>query len=663
MSNEQGEQGEENEVRIIALIMIRNESRIIKRCISSCLGICDAVLVEDTGSTDDTVPVLKGFLGNLTVPTRLVESKWMNFNKSRTASFVSCQKFCKDLAWNSEKTYALALDADMVLKIGFADDLKKQMKLSGYTLVQKAGSLHYINMRLMRLSDPWTCVGATHEYWELPSGQQQAGIDEKILHIDDRNDGGCKSDKYERDLRLLIEELVHQPENPRTCFYLAQTYKCLGRWKDAIRMYKKRIRIGGWFEEVWFSHYMIAWLYLQLGQIEKMELWVQRALQYNAYRSEALLLLIRALREKVNAPWKAWHYLQEAKKIKKPDIALFLETDVYDWGVDLETVLLTKQISTEKMPGMIATVQYLMRQRPPHSDIAFTHIEEYVEPVKYLGVGKIKAETIQEYCASSISGFIRKGVPELMIRYVNYECSKKSVYTARSSDGIVRTRNMFRGAFLRNDPPVSQLQPFPTRIEGLEDMRIYPLANGGIGFLATSLHFSKKYRIVHGEIVDGSVQNSRVISPPTETECEKNWLMCPDGERIIYSWSPFKWGRIRDSRLVIEGEFQTPGFFERLRGSVNPVEVGDTEYWCLVHLVFYGEPRHYYHCIVKLDRGTLRPRGISMPFYFREVGVEYCLFMDVRLKENKVHFITSFWDKDPAEIVADINSFVFLGDS
>ena len=27
--------------------------------------------------------------------------------------------------------------------------------------------------------------------------------------------------------------------------------------KDAIKLYKKRIQIGGWDEEVWYSYYMI----------------------------------------------------------------------------------------------------------------------------------------------------------------------------------------------------------------------------------------------------------------------------------------------------------------------------------------------------------------------------------------------------------------------
>lgn len=33
----------------------------------------------------------------------------------------------------------------------------------GYCLMQKSGSLEYGNVRFMRLSHPWKCVGVTHE--------------------------------------------------------------------------------------------------------------------------------------------------------------------------------------------------------------------------------------------------------------------------------------------------------------------------------------------------------------------------------------------------------------------------------------------------------------------------------------------------------------------
>ena len=50
--------------RVIVLSMIKNESRIIKRCIQSTLSIADAICICDTGSTDNTVELLTEYLKN-----------------------------------------------------------------------------------------------------------------------------------------------------------------------------------------------------------------------------------------------------------------------------------------------------------------------------------------------------------------------------------------------------------------------------------------------------------------------------------------------------------------------------------------------------------------------------------------------------------------------
>src|SRR5205085_9694381 len=115
----------------------------------------------------------------------------------------------------------------------------------------------YYNIRLIRASLPWECVGVTHEYW---SCKQQPVIEMQLstISIDDREDGGCKADKFERDIKLLTDGLKEDPENERYMFYLAQSYKCSNQFNAAIDWYKKRIAKGGWMEEVWYSKLMIG---------------------------------------------------------------------------------------------------------------------------------------------------------------------------------------------------------------------------------------------------------------------------------------------------------------------------------------------------------------------------------------------------------------------
>ena len=57
----------------------------------------------------------------------------------------------------------------------------------------------------------------------------------------DIGDGGAKTDKFERDVRLLLKGLEDEPNNDRYTFYLANSYHDSGRFGEAINAYKKRI--------------------------------------------------------------------------------------------------------------------------------------------------------------------------------------------------------------------------------------------------------------------------------------------------------------------------------------------------------------------------------------------------------------------------------------
>ena len=55
------------------------------------------------------------------------------------------------------------------------------------------------------------------------------------LLIEHHADGGSRAHKFERDRVLLEEALADDPDDPRTLFYLAQTYADLGDFERARR--------------------------------------------------------------------------------------------------------------------------------------------------------------------------------------------------------------------------------------------------------------------------------------------------------------------------------------------------------------------------------------------------------------------------------------------
>jgi len=58
-------------VKVIFICMIKNEERIIERCLQNALSICDAICVTDTRSTDNTINKVNEIFNTLEIPTKL----------------------------------------------------------------------------------------------------------------------------------------------------------------------------------------------------------------------------------------------------------------------------------------------------------------------------------------------------------------------------------------------------------------------------------------------------------------------------------------------------------------------------------------------------------------------------------------------------------------
>jgi hypothetical protein len=180
-------------------------------------------------------------------------------------------------------------------------------------------------------------------------------------------------------------------------------------------------------------------------------------------------------------------------------------------------------------------------------------------------------------------------------------------------------------------------------------------------YLGTSIEYSHdgKIRQVKGvyNLDKAMLENPVSMKPPVDSDCEKNWIPIPETDTLLYSWNPLRLGHVEGDELKFDKEIQTPWFFQHLRGSAVPILV-QNERWCLVHYVKYSTPRKYFHCIVVLDRGTYVPKRISLPFVFREQGIEYCLSMTLQKKE--IEFIFSSWDDNPMITRAELDAFEWI---
>jgi len=631
------------------ILMMKNEEKILKRCLEAVESIVDGYCILDTGSTDSTKEIALDFL-----KTRvgcLTEDPFKDFGYSRTKSFNNAQKYLKENTdWDLAQTYGILLDADMVFVPG---TLKQQILTAiGYSVIQKNGGMEYYNARLVRMDHPWTCRSVTHEYWD---GHTEK-LSKEVCFIDDKNDGGCKSDKFERDKRLLEKGLVDEPENVRYMFYLAQTYKCLGDFKKSIDMYEKRINAGGWNEELYYSMYMIGECYLNLKDTLNFERYMQMAYHYRPSRGETIYKLAEHYRN-VSDHYKSYHYIQLGRKIPFPkDDVLFIEPNVYSHLFDFEASIVEYYIHPER--GLGSSMSAMMNASDKQHNIV-ANLKHYVKPlsgnITNLNFSKPFGD-VYNPSAVSVCNY-----PFANVRFVNYKILPDGSY--HMPNGIVDTKNAYFNletmecvsAF--GDPDVK----FDSHIKGLEDLRLYS-ENNKLYFTATSVnqYIQGKICIAHGEYdyMNKSYKDCVGVESPNGSDCEKNWVHVPGTSDFIYGWHPLKIGNIEGNKFNITKSISVPPFFSMLRGSAPPVEVNG-KWLVLTHFVEHCQPRNYYHCFVELDKQMYFPTKVSFPFVFRKAGIEFCI-SGRALSGDQVEFYASSWDRDPFKICFNLSSLAWF---
>ena len=97
----------------------------------------------------------------------------------------------------------------MVCKISekFIENKEDLKKFDYYYCLQGNRNFRYRNIRLIKNESKINYVGSTHEYLNVPLSYKSKNIDMEQFLIEDKGDGNNKSDKYERDIRILSQDI------------------------------------------------------------------------------------------------------------------------------------------------------------------------------------------------------------------------------------------------------------------------------------------------------------------------------------------------------------------------------------------------------------------------------------------------------------------------
>jgi glycosyltransferase involved in cell wall biosynthesis len=250
---------------------MKNESHIAERMLNSILPIVDGVVVVDTGSTDNSIQIVKDWGIKNNIETYVFEMPFDNFCNTRNHSFEKAREMF--LSKNDGHTYYnfwLDFDEQMIVDKTFN---KQKLDRDLYMLNTNIGQMRYTRNELCRLDKAFSWYGVVHEFIISKEKNITSGIVEG-LSVNVQMDGGSwKGDiaaKYKGHAHTLEKYIDQDRKDPRWIFYTAQSYhdsSCVkdnreeneDRLRRSIRYYKERVsRPDGYPEEIFYSQYRIG---------------------------------------------------------------------------------------------------------------------------------------------------------------------------------------------------------------------------------------------------------------------------------------------------------------------------------------------------------------------------------------------------------------------
>lgn len=320
-------------MKSIGLCMIvKDESHVIERCLNSVKNLIDFVIILDTGSSDGTQEVIKGWLDKNGIEGEVINSKWVNFAHNRTQALDEICKYPVD--------YVLMIDADEVLKFEDNFDLvqfKSSLIFDYYLIQTKNGGINYHRPQLTKNNLGFRYEGVVHEFLVLDGSKSFEyvwGFYNIPIQDSNRNRSGRK---FLDDILLLENALsgdISDYMRSRYTFYLAQSYRDSGNWEMAIKNYESRSKMGFWREEEFISLYNIAKIKRNLNpSVDESIGFYLDAFEHSPHRLEPIHWVIHLLRlsGKNNRGYIYGKFAIDNLKI--PDGSLFVESWIYDYGI------------------------------------------------------------------------------------------------------------------------------------------------------------------------------------------------------------------------------------------------------------------------------------------------------------------------------------------
>jgi len=655
-----------NQKHTCLTLTIKNDEATILNCLNSVKDHVDCISICDFGSSDQTKALIDYFLHENNIPALFHKHESRSFAENNLIAAEAAQKTLKTYGFLPSKSFLLFLNPDQILS-EYSTIPIETLTEDAYLVLEQSSALSYYsyNPNLLRASLPLDKIANLREgkfsqlakpIAKLKTIKIEDLSTEKISQPDDKKPAQ-KIEQLKRNIELFTKAVKDSPENERYLLYLAQSFKSLKRYDDAISCYHSRINKGGNQEEIWFSKYMTGECHEEMGRWTDALYWYLDAYQCDSKRPEPMRKISGYYRS-ISHNEVAYIFAKHGIRIPfQENSTLFPMPPLYDYQFD-EEISIAAFYTQFKEEGYSASNNLILRKDTPSwtKDQAYKNILFYIKQLNgvyhriKIPLPPVEGDSDKTYSPMNPSIIKTKDGYKLICRAVNYtQVGAKHFYTP-DPEGFFRTKNFlihYDKSFNKlaqheiiEDLTRERFNAFSVR--GIEDCRLIEL-NQNLWFTGTTLDTnpSGAIQISLAKIDDTNAINGRPVKVekliplegPDPHRHEKNWLPFIKEEELYLIYNSYPFTIFKPNSETGECtkilEYTTEHDLSRFRGSAAPIEFDDG-YLMLVHeVVFMSDyTRVYLHRFVYLDQ-NFRIKLLSKPFIFKQQGVEFCLSMTI----------------------------------
>lgn len=217
------------------VIMVKNGGAQFEQMLEKNAAWADRWTILDTGSTDGTVDIIKKVLVGKKKGA-LYEEPFINFRDSRNRCIELAGKTCKYIV-TLDDTYVVQGDLRL-----FLNTVRGDQFADSFSMYIQSDDNQYASNRVIKTASNLKYIYRIHEVIQdkdnvnvIVPNTAAFIFDGRFEYMESRTMG-----RKQLDLKLLYEELEENPMEPRTYYYLAQTYNLMEDHERAFQYFLKR---------------------------------------------------------------------------------------------------------------------------------------------------------------------------------------------------------------------------------------------------------------------------------------------------------------------------------------------------------------------------------------------------------------------------------------